>query len=609
VKSPLPPRAASVAACGALLLIFAALAGSAVRTKSPTADEPNHVLSGWLWTRYGDFRSGYEDPPLWGYWMSIPNGRDALRVNFDDPGWADIARVYWWPTRWWWRTLYETPGNDAAALVARSRWMALVIGVMLGAATACYAGRLAGGGAAVVAAGLFAFDPNFLAHAPLVKNDVAITLVFLALSYACWRCGSRATVANAAAVGVLGGVAMGIKFSGLLALPIVAALLLVRATTREPWRVLRRGIDSRPRKLLAAVCLFAATCAIAIVVVWASYGFRYRAIPDGATALNIRLHRALAIKSELRLQDPSSQPTPEQLAATPPSGFVAAVVALNDRHLMPEAWCNGLLFTYHTSLIRPSYLLGEVRLTGWWYYFPLAMLVKTPMATILLATCAGLAAASHPGSRTRDFARTWAILCLLLPPAIYFLVAMRTNLNLGIRHVLPVYPPIFIATGWAAAIVWKRVARLRPGIVLLLLAVAFEAVSSWPDYLAFFNLASGGPRGGIALLGDSNLDWGQDLPALARWHADHPDRPIHLRYFGGVDSDDYIDAMKLDPARPPTDPRAVLAVSATYLQGLYVADEQRPFFDALRHRTPIDVLGGSIYLFDNPPATEPTSQP
>jgi hypothetical protein len=238
---------------------------------------------------------------------------------------------------------------------------------------------------------------------------------------------------------------------------------------------------------------------------------------------------------------------------------------------MPEAWNNGLLYTYHTSLVRPSYLLGDIRMTGWWYYFPLAIAFKTPLATMALFLLTALLAA-RLRVRASDCPHHWALLCLGIPAGIYFLMALRTNLNIGLRHVLPVYPLFYVVIGRTIAEGWRRRVRLvRPATIALIAVLAIETIIAWPNYIAFFNLLAGGQRGGIRLLGDSSLDWGQDLPLLAKWQKANSDRPIHLRYFGSADPADFVPHVPLDPAQPqmPAAP-AVVAVSATFLQGLYI---------------------------------------
>jgi hypothetical protein len=599
----------AAAAVVALLALFAAHAALAWRTKSMTMDEPMHALAGWLWTHERDYRFDPEDPPLWGYWMSLPNRRDALRVDFTDPSWQAIPQTHWTRQPWWMQTLHQTPGNDVYAFVRRAGAMALAVGVALGALVAWFAWRAGGAVAAVVAAALFAFDPNFAGHAPLVKNDVSVSLVLLALAYALWSAGRRLTWADALAVGLLCGAAMSVKFSGVLALPIAALVLLVRAVLPAPWTAFGRTLDTRARRLGAAAGVGAACALLAVAGVWASYGFRYRAIPDG-TPMNIQLQAMHAIQGRLRAAAPSHEPTLAELQAARPGPFVTAVLRLHQMRLMPEAWLNGLLYTYQTSLVRPSYLLGEVRLTGWWYYFPLAMAFKTPLATIALVTIA-LIVAIRLRLGAAAVSDRWMLLALLIPASVYFLMTLRTNLNIGLRHVLPVYPLLYVAIAWAIAEAWRaRIGFIRPATVALIVLLAAETLVAWPNYVAFFNLAAGGPRGGIRLLGDSSLDWGQDLPLLARWQKELPDRPIHLRYFGSADPSDFVPHVPLDPAQPQMPaPPAVVAVSATFLQGLYVPESARRFFDALRREEPLAVLGGTIYVFEPPPppAASPTS--
>jgi len=597
----------AIVGVAALLVIFTGLAWSAARTKSPTMDEPMHALAGWLWTHERDYRFDPEDPPLWGYWMSLLNRRDALRVDFSDPYWLGIPQTHWTQSPWWMRTLHQIPENDPYALVRRARAMALVIGVFLGAMIAWYAWKIAGPVAALVGACLFAFDPNFLGHAPLVKNDVAISLVFLALSYALWRAGTRLTILNALAVCVLCGVAMSVKFSGVLALPMVGVLLLTRALLPMPWPVFRRMVETRGRRVVTAVALGIAAGVLSVAVVWASYGFRYRAIPDG-TPMNIQWQMAMSVKARMQAANPEHRPTAAEMSVYPRGAFVDAVLAINRLHLMPESWNNGLLYTYHTSLVRPSYLLGDVRMTGWWYYFPLAMVFKTPLATIAIAIIAVIIAI---GSRNGagDPVRRWALFCLLIPAGIYFLMTLRTNLNIGLRHVLPVYPLLYVAVASAIGEAWRRRVRfVRPATIALTVLLAAETVLAWPNYIAFFNLAAGGSPGGIRLLGDSSLDWGQDLPLLAAWQKEHPDRPIYLRYFGSADPTDFVEHVPLNPAQPQMPARpAVVAVSATFLQGLYVPESARTFFEALRRQKPLAVLGGTIYVFERPAGSSATS--
>jgi hypothetical protein len=202
----------------------------------------------------------------------------------------------------------------------------------------------------------------------------------------------------------------------------------------------------------------------------------------------------------------------------------------------------------------------------------------------------------------------WALACLAIAPAIYGISAMTTNLNLGLRHVLPLYPFIFIGIALVLGSLVRQWATIGAGVAgVLLVGLAVEALANYPHYIAFFNTAAGGRRGGIELLGDSNLDWGQDLPLLRKWQDEHPDTPIYFSYFGMADPEYYGLRVKylpsyfvFHPTEVPASP-GVLAVSATNLQGIYVG----PTYRELMKYEPTEVLGGTIYLYRYP-LTQPS---
>ena len=206
----------------------------------------------------------------------------------------------------------------------------------------------------------------------------------------------------------------------------------------------------------------------------------------------------------------------------------------------------------------------------------------------------------------------WAHTCLWVAPLLYGASALTTNLNLGLRHILPVYPFIFIGVG---VVVAKVVARWRvAGFVaaeLLALMLLIETLAAYPNFIPFFNVFAGGSRGGFELLGDSNLDWGQDLKELAQWQKQNPSRKLYLSYFGVADPEYYgVRATHLPggyifASTPPQNPvagePAVIAVSATNLQGIYYDPASRATYQQMLLHEPLAVLGGgSIYLYEYP---------
>jgi hypothetical protein len=602
--------------CAALLVMYAAIGWSAVRTKSATFDEPVSAVGAWTNLRRFDYRTDFEHPPLWKYLAAFPNGPDALSAA-DTPAAAEQwQRMIEDPNAKWGFTgaaLYGSTGVESHAFVMRSRAVMLAIAAASGALAAWWAWQLGGRIAAVVAALLFALDPNFLAHGPLVKNDAAMALMTLAVACAAWRVGRRATPANVAALALLCAASLVVKFTALLLGPAVAVALVARALMREPWRIFRWILPRRWQRLLAAVGIGAACLLVTFVGIWAAYGFRFEPTPEPGVRLNIDGIRTWVGWRTRLAEHPDRPVTPEEFAAWRPGAVTRAALWANERELLPQAWLAGLLFTQGTATGDRAYLHGERSMTGWWYYFPLAMLYKTPVTTLLAVALAVWVLARHrtgladDGNDRSSFEARWAAASLIVPFAIVAISALTGRLNLGVRYVLPLYPLAYVGVGVAASIAWARWRRAVLVTVMLAAALAIETAAAFPDYLAFFNVAAGGSRGGIGLLGDSNLDWGQDLPALARWQRRNPDRPLYLSYFGSADPRAYgvraidlhsDDGLGILTGRIPAPRGAVVAISATNLQGIHSDPPLRALMDRWRHRQPIDVLGGSIYLYD-----------
>jgi hypothetical protein len=390
------------------------------------------------------------------------------------------------------------------------------------------------------------------------------------------------------------------------------------------------SLGTRVRRLAVVpiVCFLAALTTY--VALWTCYGFRFSPTPQSQKHFDMQ--NLLLTTKFNRVQTgltSATQVTQEMLDRQSP-GIIADAIMWADRHqFLPQAWLYGFLYTYTSALIRHSYLLGQTSLTGWWYYFPCAMLFKTPTATLTaipLAIAGCLFSYRHsnlPGGPARwtwtqaiagwiRRADWWSIICLALPPALYAHSAMSTVVNLGIRHILPVYPFIFIGIAVGLARLMPRWMYVgRAGVALLVIGLAAESLPAWPNYIPFFNTPSRTWQDPIDLLGDSNLDWGQDLKLLSAWQQDHSDRPLYLAYFGLADPSAHgVNAIQLPPlaggspfASETQMPqgRCYLAISATHLQGMYIhAQVASQIYAPLRKRTPAAILGGSIYVYELP---------
>jgi hypothetical protein len=373
-----------IAICVGLLLAFAWLSRSAVRTKSSTYDEPIHAVGGWTHLRFGDFRNNFEDPPLWQYWAALPVGSDALKVNWRLPSWTGMNQSS--DTEQWifaTQVLYRTPGNDGEAFIQQMRAQMVWVGVALGAVICWWSWRLGGAAAALSATIFYALDPNFLAHSALVKNDVPMAFVMFLFVIAVWKIGQRITYLRLLAISLVTGAALTVKFSGGLLVPIAIVLLVIRSFLPTPWPALRWPLTKVSHKLYASAAILVVMGLVSIVFIWGVYGFRFNAATDLTFRINTPFIKRQAAVSATQQKHPDRHPTTQELEAWKPDPFIKMIDWALDHEVLPEAWLNGLLFVHARSGIRSAYLLGKVSNVGFWYYFPLAMLFKTATATLL----------------------------------------------------------------------------------------------------------------------------------------------------------------------------------------------------------------------------------
>jgi hypothetical protein len=582
--------------CGLFLFVFAITAWHAQEHKSATYDEPLHWVSAWMQWNESDFRVDPEDPALWKYYVIA--GTPEYHLNLKDPGpHAKIMDAFYW-----------TPGLQADRALHAAHFRMLILGMLLGCAIALVAWNLAGRFAAIAAVAAYSLDPNFLAHSVLVKNDVPFTLIFLLLIFATFQAGRKLSIPRAVAVAILLAMALATKFSGILAFGIVAIVFLCRALLNQPWPVLKWLAGTRRQRLLCVASFLAFTAIVSYISIWAVYDFRFRSGPDEPAAGDLDdVVRLYSFSQSIRQHDASRDTDPDQVrqwvAAWHPDRKLRLILWTDRHHLLPHAYLRGFLYTYSSTIFRGTYLDGQLSLMGWWYYFPLAILYKTPLAVLIAAGISILAALAL---LARGFPKNpWTLWAMALPPIIYLAMSMESRFNLGLRHIFPIYPFLYILIGLLAARLFairRMMAICFVGIFIASLAA--ETFSAYPDFIPFFNEAAGGYRGGADLLSDSNLDWGQDLPALAEWQKQHPDIQLALCYFGAADPRYYgIRYTSVFNSTAPADEPlkanlpTVYAISVTKLQGTYDTNAEHAPLLRFQHRQPTAILGGSIDLF------------
>lgn len=562
-------RAAGPALAG-FVVIYALLAWASYSRTSATWDEPGHLAAGYAALANRDYRLDIEHPPLARMLMASPLlamadvRLDTRPIDLTSP----VETAFNGPFDLGHRFMYAD--NDGDRLLYRARFVNVLFGVLLGFLIFAWTVEWLGLRAAAVALALYLLEPNAGAHATLVTNDIALSCFFFGAVYFLWRASRRLRGANVAGVAACFVLAILSKFSGLFLVPVLIVLACLH---------MRAGRAFSARGVAGAAALLALTLWASF---WMAYGFRFA--PSGDPDWLFRLHDDPAVRQ-----------------ASPMS---AGLVAWIDGHrLLPNALTEGVLHAQTLAEQRPAFLAGSYSMTGWWFYFPVAFALKTPIAHLALlalgiVVCVRRTLPGTAGSRA----------FVVIPPVLFAAIAMTSSLNIGVRHVLPVYP-FAIMVGVLGA-EWLRRARGVRGAVILtciLMAGAVEYALAYPNTLAFFNAFAGGGRNGFRYLADSNVDWGQDLKPLKKWMEANGVGHINLAYFGTAEPKYYgmdvtylwgttIPGVTPSMMGPPRLPGYV-AISVTLLDGVPFAADQRDFYKPLRDQEPLADIGHSIRVY------------
>jgi Dolichyl-phosphate-mannose-protein mannosyltransferase len=539
----------------ALVVIIAGaclLAAGSWRVYSNTWDEPEHLAAGIELLDRGRYEYDTEHPPL---------GRALLALG----PWLAGAHSFGTPppegTQEGVDILYSHSGSGGHywKYLTLARLGTLPFLALLLLATWLWARRLLEAPwAAVLAVLLLASVPPVLGHGGLASLDVAAAATILLALYALERWVTSARLADAALFGLAAGVAVATKFS---AVPFIGVslmgLALIHAVARIPFGRLLENFPisasdgenlpplapharAQVRELVAGLAVAAVAT---LVPIFLAYGPR-AANPEGVA---LRFNWAVAYL----LQRPGLDH--------------ALGVALSHLYLPRELkdFVNGVVaVAAHNDSGHLSYLLGETRLTGWWYFYLVALAVKTPIP-LLAAGTGGLGWLAVRGWRAGD---SWALAPLTMTIAILVFASAFSRINIGIRHILVLYPFLALGAAYLALRAWHALAAMQAGPTRIATGAAFLALLVWqlsnlwrayPDYLPYFNEAVTHPE---RVLVDSDLDWGQDLYRLEQRAAQLRIPFLNIAYRGTADlAQEPLPPYRVLPPRQPV--RGWVAVS------------------------------------------------
>jgi hypothetical protein len=551
-------------------LMLCVLGGQLVhvaRLYSANWDEAHHLYDGYRILTRHDYRANAEVPPLVKMWAALP----LLPLHPVLPGSPGIpqTRNAFLDGRAFVFGVGNGNGSNGDRLLFPAR-LACILLSLLTALLIFLAGRTFFGVlAALCSLLLFVFDPNVLAHGSLISTDMASACFLLAAVYAFYRYALRPGWKTLLTAGLLAGLALVAKFTGVLIVPMLTLIAL-----GEGLRTRNAAVFAR---LLAAS---AALLTCAWLVLWIFYGLRYAPAPPG-----LELSPAL---------------TP-YLASMPNKSDGVKLALLARFHLLPQAYLWGLANTKHTEWEYTSYFLGHVYRHGPWQYFPLAFLIKSTLPLLILLLLA-------PWSKLRTPPRT--LIFLLIPVAVYFAVITSSHFDIGARHLMPVYPFLYLIAGAVAATLLRRGSGWTVLAAILLLWQLVTTMRVAPNYMAYGNEGWGGPLQVRRYLSDSNVDWGQQLKTVKQYLDRNHITDCWFAYFpdGAVQPADYGIACKRLPTPSalwwlnlPMDvpPRidGTILISESDLDGVESGDGALNPYDAFRSIPPVAILQGGVYVY------------
>src|SRR4030095_8015655 len=550
---------------GALLAIMSLQMFAVIWRKSITVDEIVMIPSAYYHLVDADFQLVNEHPALPKILAALP----LLFVQPNETAWDPMSSKtvedFKWEriNRFW-----DLNGNKFQSISFWARVPMILLTVGLGILIFLFARTLFGTRTAVLAVALFSLEPTILGHGRVVQTDGPAAFGYFLFFLALYSYTSKTTWRRAVYLGAAVGIALLTKYSMLLVGLVLAPALIV-VWWRSSWR----------RAIPIHTVIIAVTM---LVVINAAYYFRLPALTDDDHLWLIRNFRRYAHAVTILIQSLS--------------------------YIVPKEFLLGICFQIaHNRNGHSASLLGMYSQTGWWYYFPIALVLKTTIPLLLLSLTSIILAVVRL-VRQRDLRFMW----LLVPAAVYMIFVLFSNIDIGVRYMLPLFPFIIILCAWLLDELLKMKRRtVGTAVTVLLLGwIAVEAVRAYPNHVVYMNqIASRAPHWWY--LSGSNVEFGDDLHELAQYLQKRGEQRVLDATLGGFGILPFYGiecADSLNKQRDKSDDPLYIAVGASYLNGSTIPEgpagsgrdtvqSRVNFFDEYRHREPEAIIGDSIYVF------------
>lgn len=540
-----------------LAAVFIVLCITSITRKSPVADEAaHHVPTGYVFLKTGDFVYATDSPVLARYIAAFPLLFMDVKLPLERSFWARDDRAEF--SR---EFLYDLNRNIVDRIIIFARIPMIALGAFGGIFLFFWTKRHYGSQVAILTSIFYFLSPNILAHSRFATTDIAATVFIMCSVLTFWDLLQDPRYKQALVAGAFLGLAMLAKYSALLLLPAYFVLAFVALTARA----LSREEKSGNVFLMFLFCLFTS-----FLLLWAGYAFEFKPFLQDALRPDEKveffrsfLHRAFPLAGE-------------EFIGKWTSALYTVPIPL-------RSYALGVMGVLkHGAEGARTFFMGTWSHNGHPAYYVLAFLLKTPIPIIISFFIGIITSLKNKSNRLLS-----AYLMLIV---IFFTVmASRSNLQLGLRYILPVYPFIFVISALGLEIFFHSGQLKKMMGVVLVLWLCLVQIFIWPDYLSYFNISVGGPRGGYKYLRDSNLDWGQDLPAVKDYMDDERIEYVKMDYFGEGDPSYYdIEFKNISKREKETPGKFVYAISVHHLNGYAWTSKENPDARA----------GYSIHIYD-----------
>ncbi len=547
-------------------LVFLLLATHAVllvwsaARNSLTVDEPFHLAAGIRHWQDGQFDIDRGNPPLVGSVAAIPVLLAGPKLD-----WANAPNSFAVG-----RDFTTVNGSRSFWLITLGRWACIPFSLLGGYVCFCWSREVYGSAAGIVALLLWCFCPNIIAHGQLITGDMGATAVGIAAFYVFWRWLRKPCFERAFIAGLMLGLAELTKFVWVMLYFLWPALWII-------WRLLSRQ-KSPSSSILREAWHGALIVLLSIYIINLGYAFERPFQPLQ------QFHTGQAVLHSIERVFGST----DWLASFPvplPADYLGGIDEIQVfRESQP--W---------------TYLQGEWRPGGWWYFYPYAFAIKLPLGTLLLLAFACMGNSSSSDRRTEVF--------LLVSIAAILMFLCHSSAVQNLRYALPLLPLIYIWIGRVGQLLTRNDKLPATMVVGCLGWSVVSSLCVFPHSLSFFNEVVGGPEQGYWYLTESNIDWGQDVLFLRKWLDKHPEaQPLHLAHLGRIDPRyagiEYTLPPKATNGRGPRP--GWHAVSVTFLTGFNwdhpngkgaterISAQDYLYFNQFR---PVGMAGYSIYIY------------